>query len=529
MPFLRYSAEQSSALRESFKLLLAPQQLVGMFLAGTLVFALSGNPVFGQTALETASVDPVPVAVTPSQTSYYVEAGSYGTKREADPPNYTRDLNKTGIPAFAKVDWLTVGLDYRVRFEYRNNDIRRPESFSNDFPFLLRGRAYAGVKEILDPLRLVVEIEDAARVNGNYPLDDRDVNRYEMIQGYAELFFDNLLKEDDLGNNRPVYIRGGRMCFEFTDRRLIGLNQWRNTTNNFLGVRATVGQDKNDWQVDVMALKPIERIIDEFDEADSDRYFWAVIGHHRKFSQVVTVEPYYLALRQEPSEANGERYRQIHSPGLRFYGYIYNTGFNYDVTGTYQFGLERDQTQRAYAVTTEFGYTVTQSPWKPRVSLFFGYVTGDRDPDDNVNNRFERFFGFARPWSSDDYIIPENVITPKLKVEFEPTKGIKMDGGYSFYWLASGTDRFNNLLAGNSFNRDQSGNSGTFLGHGLDARIRFKPVKFIDANIGYTYYSIGEFVQNRQFASNGEYADFSNFAYVELSFNVLDMFSPRKK
>ncbi len=489
-----------------------------------LLLAVASSPLSAQFLTDTLPMHKN--EVIPSRNSYYVEAGSYSTRREADPPNYTRDLSKTGIPAFAKVDWLTAGLDYRVRFEYRNNDIRRPESFSSDFPFLLRGRAYLGVKEIFDPLRMVVEFEDATRVNGNYPLDNRDVNRFEMIQGYAELFSDRLLNDDKLGNKRPVYIRGGRMAFEFADRRLIGLNQWRNTTNNFVGLRATVGQDKNDWQVDVLALKPIERIIDQFDEAERDRYFWALIGHHRQFSRIVTIEPYYLALRQEPSKLNNGRYRQIHSPGLRLYGYVSNTGLNYDVSGTYQFGKEGDQIHSAYAITAELGYTVTRSSWKPRVSLFYGYVSGDKDPDDELNNRFERFFGFGRPWSSDDYIIPENIVTPKLRVEFEPVKGVKVDGGYSFYWLASETDRFNNLLAGDSFNRDPSGNSGTFLGHGLDSRVRFKPVKFIDANLGYTYYTIGEYVHNRQLAANGESADYSNFIYIELSFNVFDVFSP---
>ena len=161
--------------------------------------------------------------------------------------------------------------------------------------------------------------------------------------------------------------------------------------------------------------------------------------------------------------------------------------------------------------------------------MFFGYVSGDKNPNDNENNRFERFFGFARPWSSDDYIVMENIITPKIKLEFELFKEVKIDAGSSFYWLASEKDRFNNLLAGSSFNRDATGKSGNNIGHGLDSRIRFKPTRFIDANIGYTHFVFGDFVKNRQQVANGESALSSNFAYVELSFNVFNVFKKGEK
>jgi len=463
------------------------------------------------------------------QHSYYIEPSSYGTKRESDPPSYTRSLSKTSIKGAENINWLNVGLDYRIRFENRNNDLRRPESFNNDNPFLHRTRAYLGIQNIIDPLRLVIEFEDARRTNGNYPLDDRDVNELEIIQGYAELNFKKALGTDGLGNDRPVLIRGGRMAFEFLDRRLIASNQWRNTTNNFMGLRTTIGQEMNDWQIDLLLLKPVVRIINEFDKNATDKLFWSAIGHWRKWSEIVTIEPHYLALKQNAEIANGNRFREIHATGLRCYGWVDDTGFNYDVTSVYQFGKERNQVHNAFSFTSEVGYQLKKHKWKPRLSLFFGYVSGDKNPNDNENNRFERFFGFARPWSSDDYVVMENIVTPKVKLELEPFKGVKVDGGYSFYWLASEKDRFNNLLAGSSFNRDATGKSGNNLGHGLDTRVRFKITPFIDANVGYTHFVMGDFVRNAQLKANGESASTSNFTYIELSFNVFDVFKKTMK
>lgn len=455
------------------------------------------------------------------RSTYYVEAGSYGTRRESDPPQYIRTLSETGISGIQSVDWLDVGLDYRARFEVRHQDIRRPE-IATDFPLLLRSRAYLGVKNIIDPFRFVVEFEDAHRVNSQFPKDTRDFNRAELIQGYAGLHFKNVLGVDDLGNSRPVFVRFGRQTFEFLDRRLISLNRWRNTTNNFMGFRATIGQDRNDWQLDLLAMRPVIRLVDDFDKTDQDRDFGAAIGHWRRWSDVVTIEPYYLVLKQRATISTNNSERLIHSPGIRFYGWVSHKSINYDFSYTQQIGEDNGLKHQAYAVTSEVGYHFHEFKSKPRISLFYGYVSGDKNPDDQMSNRFERFFGFARPWSSDDYVVPENIVTPKLRIDFEPVKGVKIDGGYSFYWLASATDRFNNLLAGTN-NRDVTGSSGTFLGHGVDARVRFKPAKFVDADMGYTHYVNGEFVTNRQQEALGESASSSDFVYIELSLNLMDL------
>jgi hypothetical protein len=458
---------------------------------------------------------------TNTSKSYYLEAGSYGTKRESDPPVYVQSLSKTNIKAFEKVDYIDFGLDYRSRVEYRHNDIRR-SYLTTDTPLLLRTRAYIGIKNIIDPLRIVLEFEDATRVHGKFAPDDKDFNRAALIQAFAELNFKSLLAKDNLGNNRPVFVRFGRQAFEFLDRRLIASNQWRNTTNNFLGFRAAIGQDSNPWSVDLLALKPIVRNIKTIDEVAKDKEFWAVIGHWRRWSKVMTIEPYYLGLNQKAMTINANKARLVHSPGVRAYGFVNNKHINYDVTYTYQFGNDAGSKIKAYSFTSELGYKFNEHKWKPRISLFYGQVSGDKDSKDKIQNRFERFYGFGRPWSSDDYIISENIITPKLKLEFEPFKGVKIDGGYSYYWLESKTDRFNNLLSG-SKNRDVTGNSGRFLGHGLDARARFKIFKLIDTNIGYTHYNNGDFVLNRQQAAIGKSSKTSDFAYVELSLNIFDV------
>ncbi|MEI2658361.1 MAG: alginate export family protein [Nitrosomonas sp.] len=451
------------------------------------------------------------------KTTYFQRARSYGTHPESDPPRYVRNLAKTGIDAFKDLDWLDVGLDYRVRYELRDNDIRR-NSLLTDHPVLLRTRGYVGIRNILDPFRMAVEFEDARGYNSQFPRDNRDWNPFELIQTYGELYFKDALGKDDLGNNRPLRIRGGRMAWEAVDRRLLGNNQWRNTSNNFEGFRVTFGQEANDWEFDAWGMQPVIRDINEFDGRNKGQWFYGAVAHWRKWSDVMTIQPYFMGLKQDGRDGR-QAERDIYAPSIRAYGVVPNTSIDFDFGAIYQFGQDNGRKKSAWSYLLEVGYTVKHD-WKPRLSAFYSFVSGDRDPNDNVDNRFERFFGFARPWSPDDYLVMENVKAPKLVFEFSPHQDVSIDGGYSWFWLASDKDRFNNLLnvsTPNAFNRDVTGESGDFIGQSINARINYKLAPLVDTTIGYSHFMNGEFVKNRQQAALGEMADSSNFFYAEVS------------
>jgi hypothetical protein len=453
-------------------------------------------------------------------TSYFKPSSSYSTQPESDPPRYVKNLSKTGIEAFKDITWLDVGLDHRTRYEFRSNDIRRTD-LTLDQPFLLRSRAYVGIREILDPFRGAIEFQDSRRYNGKFPHDDRDFNDYDLIQGYGELYFKRALGQDDRNQDRPIRFRIGRMAYEALDRRLIGRNEWRNTTNTFEGFRINLGKEANDWEVDLWAYQPVKRLLTTFDQRVENQWFYGVIGHWRKWSDIITLQPYYMGLVQDGSKT-GQIDREIHAPSLRGYGKISNTNLDYDFNLIYQFGRNGAERHEAHGYTLETGYTFKHE-WKPRISAFYGYASGDRNPNDNVNNRFERFFGFARPWSADDYIVFENIKAPKIKLEFQPAKDLRIDGGYGWFWLASSTDRFNNLLDGNNsaipnpgFNRDPTGRSGDFIGHSFDIRARYKLTANVDTTVGYSHFVSGSFTRNRQLASLGKSPGSSDFFYVEV-------------
>jgi len=123
--------------------------------------------------------------------SYYTPTRGYRLEPQPDIPPYVRDLGKT-YPQFNGIDWLNVGLDSRVRFEYREDDYRpwtdsgtTPASSQRKyFPnslWLSRTRVYVGVKEILDPFRAVVEFQDSRAFNSIYEYQGQEINQTDLI------------------------------------------------------------------------------------------------------------------------------------------------------------------------------------------------------------------------------------------------------------------------------------------------------------------------------------------------------------
>ncbi|NBV49575.1 MAG: alginate export family protein, partial [Verrucomicrobia bacterium] len=158
----------------------------------TLPFAALLAAASGALAVDTYTVTEGGMTTTYDATPYYAKPLAYSTTRDPDPPKYVTPATKSPWSLLNLYSWLDAGLDYRLRYEYRDDDIRRTAD-GVDQPFLHRTRLYLGVRDIVDPLRFAVEIQDAHRYNGNFIKDNRDINELEPIRAYAELYFKNVL------------------------------------------------------------------------------------------------------------------------------------------------------------------------------------------------------------------------------------------------------------------------------------------------------------------------------------------------
>lgn len=438
---------------------------------------------------------------------YYVKARGFRIVPDSEPPRYVRDAAKTDVPLLNEAEWLDVGLEYRMRFEYRDNSFLRTPQAGEDYPVLQRTRLFLGLRNILDPFRAAVEFQDSRWENSMYPSTNREVNEFEPIQIYGELYFDDLF-----GSGRPTYVRGGRMAFELIDRRLIANNEFRNTTNTFQGVRAHWGRLTDDWDLDAFGMQPLDRLMYDFDEAFEDLWLYGLAGTWRRASEIATVQPYWFGLTQGKTSEKPDGDFSIQTTGVRAYGLVGSTGWDWDTDVVYQFGDWLDgEKQAAGAFALEVGYTVDAWSWKPRASAFFGYGSGDRDPDDGYNNSFNALYGFNQPWSRNDYFSWDNGIMPKARLELTPHETLRVDLGYGAFWLASATAAWQRAQL-----RDPTGRSGNFLGNEFDVRIRYLLWRRIGFELSYAYFDPGRFPSELGKSLS------SNFFYFQLNLSAFE-------
>ncbi len=449
--------------------------------------------------------------------SYYVKTRGYRLEPQPDIPPYVRNLGKT-YKEFEGIDWLNVGLDSRVRFEYRKDDYRPwtdttvnpPASQRKNFPnslWLDRTRVYLGVQNILDPFRFVVEFQDSRAFNSIYQYQGQEINQSELISAYGELFFKDVFGKDDRGNDRPLTLRAGRFHFELLDRRLIAENEFRNTTNNFEGFRVKIGKKDNDWDIDSFLMRPVVRYPDWFDRPEWANWIYGSVLSIRRWSEYATIQPYFLGRKQFADVINTSNalrvHRETYAPGLRVYGVLGDFDYDFDINKQFgeigefrDFGARRNAIQTtvqhdAIAYAFEAGYTFSDHPWKPRISANYAYGSGNKSPFDSVNQTFDIFYGFNQPFSRDDYFAWNNIKAPKARLEFTPLKNLQIDTAFSAYWLASAAAAWDraNLFA-------PLGNRGTFLGTEVDFRARYKLSQFINLTASYARFWPGSFTSS---------------------------------
>ncbi|MFU8790384.1 MAG: alginate export family protein, partial [Methylobacter sp.] len=171
----------------------------------------------------------------------------------------------------------------------------------------------------------------------------------------------------------------------------------------------------------------------------------------------------------------------------------------------------------ALAYSLETGYSFDHD-WKPRASLYYGYGTGDKQSGDGKNQRFDAFFGFNQPWSRNDYYSWDNIHAPKARLEFTPFKDVRIDTAYSAYWQESETGGWNRANL-----RDRTGQSGNFMGHEFDIRMRHKLNPYVDWSLSYARFEPGSYTTSfdNSGTANGPFtSEASNFFYFEVSLNA---------
>jgi hypothetical protein len=309
-------------------------------------------------------------------------------------------------------------------------------------------------------------------------------------------------------------------------RRLVSRSRFRNTASSFTGL---------DWiwrgagvaQARVFYTLPVERLPDEpdelrdddweFDKESFDVQFWGLY-YRDQLPRDARAEVYWFGLHERDSDRRRTRNRRLQTPGFRVWRAPAHGSFDFQVETVLQFGQSRalptstpDLDHFAHFHHLSLGYSF-DAPWSPRLSLHYDYASGDDDPTDGDNGRFDTLFGSRRfeygPTSIYGAFARSNINPPGIRLGLEPGKKWTAYAQLRCFWLASKRDAWTTTGV-----RDPTGDSGRYIGSQIDFRIRWNLLpENVRIEAGYAHLFAGRFIDE---APNSNRQGDSNYVYVQ--------------
>jgi len=394
-------------------------------------------------------------------------------------------------------DWVDLGVENRTRYESYDHPWRTSQSLGNgraDPQITLRSRIRFGLGGN-GPLRFLFEGQDARAYLDDDPGDFSNittVNEFDILQLLGSLTVDNLW-----GKGFRTDVHFGRMTMDFGRRRLIARNDFRNTTNSFDGLHWQIGQYKT-WRFRAFLVEPV--IIDDvtLDEHNNKFLFWGTYVESRHITWL-NVDAYYLGLNDR-STANASTHRTYSTFGFRLNKDPKQGEMDYEIESAWQPGTLGVTDHFAHFQHLDLGYTF-DLPWSPRFLIHYDYASGDREPGDSQDERFDTLFGARRfeymPTGTFGPFFRTNLNSPGWRIIVTPARGWTIQLKQRFWYLAQSKDSF-----GISGLKDPTGQSGNNLGHDLEFRLQWTVSNNIDFDAGYDHWFKGSYFDRLPASAN---------------------------
>ena len=420
--------------------------------------------------------------------------------------------------------WLHLSGSHRTRYESLDNQFRAGRSGGDQMIALrtivlaeLRGQQFRSGVEVIDSRAM---LDDRGS-----PLSTTMINPAELLQGYLAWHRHDLLEQGDTS-----VLRGGRLTLDVGSRRLVARSLFRNTINTFTGVEwnwhRSGGRRLQAFYTLPVNRKPNDaeglRNNDiEFDEEDTAVRFWGLLYDFGSLRADLHAEIYLLGLDENDSKGRQTRNREHYTPGFRIYRNKAPGALDYLLEAALQFGQVRGSTAPtdrldldhfAFFQHAELGYSFLR-PWSPHLKLEFDYASGDDKPGDSESGQFDTLFGARRfeygPTGIYGPFARRNLLSPALRLNLRPQPDIKLMLHYRGFWLADRNDAWTTSRV-----RDPSGNSGSFIGHQIETRLRYEVVpKNYRFEAGFALLFDGEFMRD---APNSPAAGDAFYAYTQV-------------
>lgn len=401
--------------------------------------------------------------------------------------------------------WLRVSLEQRTRYESLDGRFTaKAEGGDQQIPL----QTDLWLQANIGAFRLGAEFLDARAIGADSGsgVNNTHADQADFIQGYAAWADQNLFFSGIGGE-----IVAGRQSLNLGSRRLVARNVFRNTINSFTGIKLRL-LDYDRWQFTGFVTMPVLRYpnnadeiineIQDFDEEDTHTWFSGGFLELYNPDWGINSEVYLYHLDEGDSIRNPTRNRRYFTPGARVYRKPAKTQFDFQIESIGQLGTVRsttaanngvDQDHAAWYQHIDFGYSLDM-PWSPHLAVEYDYASGDDNPNDTQDQRFDTLYGARRfeygPTGIYGAFARTNVNSPGYGIRLAPRADVQTSLSHRFFWLASATDSW-----ASSGLRDKKGLSGDFVGHQLELTSRWDVNSSLNLETGWTHLFKGEFAK----------------------------------
>ncbi|MBY0447588.1 MAG: alginate export family protein [Hyphomonadaceae bacterium] len=421
---------------------------------------------------------------------------------------------------------LSLSGSYRVRYEYLDGQFRAGASGADQ---ILVERLLLGAEYDFGSFYVGAELQDsrAQLDDAGTPLGTDDVDAFELLRGYVGWRGEGVFTPKD-----KLDLAVGRLTIDLGSRRLVARNQYRNTANNYTG--AHLAWSSGDTDVNAFFVLPVDRRPSDFtslernavdlDEENTHVRFWSIYAHRKGLIGDIEGDLYLFGLQESDRPELTTTDRNLYTPGFRLFRKPKKGQLDFEIETAVQTGnsaLSRAASaprleHLAHYHHAQVGYSFAGA-WKPRLVLEYDFASGDRDPTDGRNGRFDTLFGARRfdygPTGIFGPLFRSNLNAPGWRVTARPLKSVSLLFGHRAAFLAAGRDVLTTAGV-----RDATGASGNSIGHQLESSVRWDALPGnLQFEFGTAYLAKGRFLLEAPNASpDGD--SFYGYSSVMLSF-----------
>ena len=425
--------------------------------------------------------------------------------------------------ALGTPSWFEVHGGIQARYESLDRKLRAGQSGENHGFFsrlllemTLRDTYLDVTAELMDS-RIYGEPDDASPTTGQ-------VNTAELLQGYFAARFTDAFTPGD-----SLRVQFGRHTMNIGSRRLAARNVYRNTINAFTGLNAqwTSADGATGRAFYVLPINRLPGNGDQqdlrdgdvrFDEERTSVRFWGLVGGSPRGPLGASLEGHLFGLDEGDATDLATRNRDLTTVGARWHKRPEEEQLHWELESNYQFGESRSSSGSTTDLDHEasmhhltFGYSWAGSAGL-RVDGLFDFVTGDNDPTDDSNERFDTLFGVPRPeYGPTGLFRPvtrANLVSPGVRLSMRPGDRWQVMALFRANYLESKRDAWTTTGI-----QDPNGSSGDHIGNLSEIRVRYDLVpKSSQLEFGVAYHSAGSFAKN---ASTGNAGRDALFGYVQ--------------